>query len=220
MSTSPAAPNQFAEGRRRMVRDQIAARGIADPRVLQAMARVPRHLFVDAGLWGEAYEDHPLPIGEGQTISQPYIVALMTSLLRLTGCERVLEVGAGCGYQAAILGELAREVHTVEYRPALAARAKAALNGLGYSNVYVHVGDGSLGWPSAAPYDAILVAAFAPRVPPPLLEQLADGGRMALPVGDGGKQELQVWEKAGGALRSQEIIPVMFVPLVGAFGTR
>jgi protein-L-isoaspartate(D-aspartate) O-methyltransferase len=208
----------FSAARHRMVRDQIAARGIVDARLLAAFERVPRHLFVDAGLWGEAYEDHPLPIGEGQTISQPYIVALMTSLLELTGDERVLEVGTGCGYQAAILAELAREVHTIEYLPGLASQAAQTLSRLGYGAVHVHVGDGSLGWPSAAPFDAVLVAAAAPKVPPPLLAQLADEGRLVLPVGNRGLQQLEVWEKNGETFHREVIIPVVFVPLRGAYG--
>lgn len=210
--------DSFSAVRHRMVRDQIAARGIVDERLLAAFRRVPRHLFVDAGLWGDAYEDHPLPIGEGQTISQPYIVALMTSLLELAGDERVLEVGTGCGYQAAILAELTREVHTIEYLPGLASQAEATLTRLGYGAVHVHTGDGSLGWPSAAPFDAVLVAAAAPQVPPPLLVQLADGGRLVLPVGGRGLQHLEVWEKSGQTLHRQVIIPVVFVPLRGAFG--
>ncbi len=213
-------PDPYAEQRRRMVRDQIAARGIADLRVLAALECVPRHLFVDADLWGEAYEDHPLPIGEGQTISQPYIVALMTSLLRLAGRERVLEVGAGSGYQAAILGELAREVHTIEFRPTLAARAAATLHGLGYANIHLHTGDGSRGWPPAAPYNAIVVAAYAPRVPQPLIDQLANGGRMVLPVGERGFQMLEVWERVGAGMHRHPSIPVAFVPLVGEHGVK
>lgn len=214
----PPEIDPFAERRRRMVRNQIAARGIADARVLAAMERVPRHLFVDEALWGEAYEDHPLPIGYGQTISQPYIVALMTSLLGLTAGGRALEVGTGCGYQAAVLAELSGEVHTIEYRPELAARAAATLASLGYGAVHVHVGDGSLGCPFAAPFDAILVAAAAPRVPPPLLAQLSDGGRLVIPVGERGAQSLEVWEKAGEALTCQISIPVAFVPLKGVHG--
>ncbi|MEJ5223139.1 MAG: protein-L-isoaspartate(D-aspartate) O-methyltransferase [Anaerolineales bacterium] len=215
---TPTQADPFAEARRRMVREQVAARGIADARLLAAFERVPRHLFVDAASWGEAYEDHPLPIGYGQTISQPYIVALMTSLLSLMGDERVLEVGTGSGYQAAILAELAREVHTIEYRPELAARAAATLARLGYERVHVHTGDGTLGWPAAAPFDAVLVAAAAPRVPPPLLEQLVDGGRLVMPVGDRRLQYLEVWEKIGETLQNQVIIPVVFVPLRGAHG--
>ncbi len=217
---TPSDPDPYAELRRRMVRQQIAGRGITDARLLAAFERVPRHLFVAPNLWPQAYDDHPLPIGENQTISQPYIVALMTSLLRLTGSECVLEVGAGSGYQAAILGELARQVHTVEFRPGLAARAESVLRKLGYANVQVHVGDGSLGWPPAAPFHAILVAAGAPHTPPPLLTQLADGGRMVIPLGGQGLQHLAVWERQGDKFECTPSIPVVFVPLVGVHGVK
>src|SRR5437867_11913061 len=165
-----------------MVDEQLARRGITDPRVLEAMRRIPRHLFVDEGLAHSAYEDHPLPIGEGQTISQPYIVALMTSLLELTGREKVLEVGTGSGYQTAILGALARRVCSIERLPRLADRARARLERLAVDNVWIRVGNSALGWPDEAHLERMLVGAGGPSVPPPLELQLAEGGRMELPV--------------------------------------
>jgi len=204
--------------RERMVRIQIAGRGITASRVLQAMRRVPRHLFVPIDRRSSAYEDCALPIGYGQTISQPYIVALMSSLLELQGSEKVLEVGSGSGYQAAILGELAAEVHTIERLPELAAHARQTLTGLGYDHVTVHQGDGTTGLPLYAPYDGILVAASAPRVPRPLLAQLNDGGRMIIPVGSRHMQYLEVWVRRGDDYRCEENIPVAFVPLIGEHG--
>src|SRR3989441_1548089 len=159
-----------------MVDEQLARRGITDARVLDTMRRIPRHRFVEEGLAHSAYEDHPLPIGEGQTISQPYIVALMTSLLGLTGQEKVLEVGTGSGYQTAVLGALARRVCSIERLPRLAERARATLEALGVANVWIRVGNGALGWPDEAPFDRILVAAGGPSVPPPLVEQLVEAG--------------------------------------------
>ncbi len=204
--------------RHRMVVEQIMRRGIRDPRLLEAMKTVPRHLFVPEEVRHLAYADGPLPIGFGQTISQPFIVAFMTDLLRLKGDERVLEVGTGSGYQAAILAQLAREVHTVERIPPLAERAAALL--AAYPNVYCHQGDGSLGWPEAQPYDGIIVTAAAPRVPPSLLAQLADGGRLVLPVGSRGDQLLEVWEREGEEYKKREELPVAFVPLRGRDGWR
>ncbi len=213
------ADNYLLE-RKRMVEEQIAARGIRDPRLLAVMEALPRHLFVPADDLPWAYADGPLPIGHGQTISQPYIVALMTEELALSGSEHVLEVGTGSGYQAAILGRMAAEVHTVEVIPELASRAEGTLKGLGYENVHVHCADGSLGWLEAAPYDAILVAAAAPRVPKPLLEQLAEGGRMILPIGSHGFQQLEIWERRGARYKHRVNIPVAFVPLRGEHGFR
>lgn len=210
----------YERERLRMVDEQIARRGLQDPRLLSAMRTVPRHRFVPPDELDWAYSDGPLPIGHGQTISQPYIVALMTDRLHLAPTARVLEVGTGSGYQAAILGKMAAEVHTIEVIPELARRAEAILGELGFAHVHVHVGDGSLGWPEAAPYDGILVAAAAPDVPPPLLDQLAEGGRLVLPVGSRGFQELQVWERRGGALHCERGIPVAFVPLRGEHGWR
>jgi protein-L-isoaspartate(D-aspartate) O-methyltransferase len=208
----------FSAQQERMVREQIERRGLTDTRLLQAFRSVPRHHFVPLEERPRAYHDGPLPIGGGQTISQPYIVALMTSLLHLDGSQRVLEIGAGSGYQAAILGQLAESVHSVERLPELAERAAALLQALGSGNVFIHVGDGSLGWPQAAPYHAILVTAAAPRVPDPLLEQLAPGGRLVLPVGGRGGQELQVWERTPRGLQMENNIPVAFVPLRGKEG--
>ncbi len=203
---------------KRMVAEQIAARGVRDPRVLAAMQQVPRHSFVPAASLEEAYGDFPLPIGHGQTISQPYIVAYMTERLGLHGDEKVLEIGTGSGYQAAILGLLAREVHTVERIPALAEAARRRLAELGYTNATVHLSDGTLGLPQHAPYDAILVTAAAPEVPHPLLEQLADGGRLLAPVGDRGFQHLERWIRLGDTWQRQVLESVAFVPLIGQHG--
>lgn len=208
----------LAESRHRMVAKQLRPRGIHDPRVLAAFENVPRHLFVPPEYQTWAYDDAPQPIGYEQTISQPYIVALMSELLMLTGEERVLEVGTGSGYQAAILAKLAAEVHTVELLPDLAERARQTLTSLGLKNVHVHCADGSQGWPDCAPYQAILVAAAAPAVPPPLLEQLAQGGRLVLPVGARGVQRLELWRRAGDAFSSETILPVSFVLLHGKHG--
>ncbi|KAF0107263.1 MAG: protein-L-isoaspartate(D-aspartate) O-methyltransferase [Anaerolineaceae bacterium] len=210
--------DEYRAERKRMVTEQIARRGILDPRLLAVMESVPRHRFVPPDELAHAHADGPLSIGHGQTISQPYIVALMTELLQLTASARVLEVGAGSGYQAAVLAGLAAEVHTVEVIPELARRAEETLAALGYSNVRVHPGDGSLGWPEAAPYDGILVAAAAPEVPPPLLAQLAEGGRLVLPVGGRGFQQLEVWENNGGQFACGKNIAVAFVPLRGVHG--
>jgi protein-L-isoaspartate(D-aspartate) O-methyltransferase len=203
--------------RERMVEEQLVRRGITDARVLDAMRRIPRHRFVGEGLAHSAYEDHPLPIGEGQTISQPYIVALMTSLLELTGTEKVLEVGTGSGYQTAVLGALARRVCSIERLPRLADRARATLEALGVANVWIRVGNGALGWPDEAPFDRILVAAGGPSVPPPLVEQLAEGGRLILPVGSADEQILTVVERAGGGTRSWTCGECKFVKLVGKY---
>jgi protein-L-isoaspartate(D-aspartate) O-methyltransferase len=203
--------------RARMVDDQLARRGITDERVLTAMRRVPRHLFVDEALRDRAYGDHALPIGEEQTISQPYIVALMTSLLALTGREKVLEIGTGSGYQTAVLAELARRVCSIERLPRLAQRGRALLDGLGYANVWVRVGGGTLGWPDEAPFDRIIVTAGGPSVPPPLLEQLAPDGRMVLPLGDQEAQTLTVVERTGGTMKLTPHGDCKFVRLVGKY---
>ena len=210
--------DKFLDERKRMVEDQIARRGILDPRLLAVMESVPRHRFVPADNLTWAYSDGPLPIGHGQTISQPYIVALMTGLLELKGDERVLEVGTGSGYQAAILARMAGEVHTVEFIPELAGRAEEVLAELGFANVHVHAGDGSLGWPAAAPYAGILVAAAAPSAPEPLLAQLAEGGRLVIPVGSHGFQQLEVWKRNGNQYEHKTNIAVAFVPLRGEHG--
>ncbi len=201
-----------------MVRQQIVQRGLRTPSLLEALRAVPRHRFVPQSYLEQAYNDCPLPIGQGQTISQPYIVAAMIDLLQLGGEERVLEVGCGSGYQAAVLGRMAREVHSIELLPGLASRAASILRELDVENVYVHLGDGGLGWPQAAPYQGILVAAAAPAAPPVLLAQLAEGGRLVVPVGPKGKQELQVWKRCAGELRKKTIFQVSFVPLRGAAG--
>ena len=208
----------FLEERKRMVARQLQARRINDRRVLDAFESIPRHLFVPEDEREWAYEDGPLPIGFRQTISQPYIVAYMTQLLDLTGSERVLEVGTGSGYQAAILSRLAAEVHTIELIPALAERAAQVLAEVGAANVFLHIGDGSQGWSEAAPYDAIIVTAAAPRVPRSLLGQLADHGRMILPVGESGFQELELWMRAGHSFSHESLLPVAFVPLRGKEG--
>jgi protein-L-isoaspartate(D-aspartate) O-methyltransferase len=207
----------FERDRTRMVEDQLVRRGIVDERVLGAMRRVPRHLFVDEALRDRAYGDHALPIGEEQMISQPYIVALMSSLLGLTGQEKVLEVGTGSGYQTAVLAELARRVCSIERLPRLAQRARTVLDGRGYSNVWIRVGSGTLGWLDEAPFDHILVAAGSPAVPPPLFEQLAPGGRMVLPLGDIEGQTLTVVENAGGTMKLTPHGDCKFVRLVGKY---
>jgi protein-L-isoaspartate(D-aspartate) O-methyltransferase len=201
-----------------MVETQLARRGVGDPRVLAAMRKVPRHLFVDEALRDRAYGDHPLPIGESQTISQPFIVGLMSELLALDGSEKVLEVGTGSGYQAAILAELSRRVCSIERRAPLASAARALLEALGYTNVWVRVGCGTLGWPDEAPFDRILVGASAPAVPPPLVEQLAEGGRMVLPLGDESGQTLSIVEKTDGRVQTTAHSPCMFVKLIGKYG--
>ncbi|NPV59181.1 MAG: protein-L-isoaspartate(D-aspartate) O-methyltransferase [Actinobacteria bacterium] len=208
----------YTKARKAMVRQQIAARGVDDPRVLEAMSKVPRHLFVPAHLADRAYDDSPLPIGEGQTISQPYMVAWMTELLRLEKDSRVLEIGTGSGYQAAVLCELAREVFTIEKIPELAREAERRLSSLGYRNFRVRVGDGTLGWPEEAPFDGIIVTAGAPSVPQPLTEQLAEGGRLVIPVGPSGMQMLTVIERRGGGFTHSEEGSCVFVPLVGEHG--
>jgi protein-L-isoaspartate(D-aspartate) O-methyltransferase len=199
-----AGSGRFARERERMVEEQVVARGVRDARVIEALR-------------DRAYGDHPLPIGEGQTISQPFIVARMTELLQLTGREKVLEVGTGCGYQAAVLAELAARVCTIERIPRLAARARDTLEGLGYRNVWVRAANGTLGWPDQAPFDRILVAAGGPAVPPPLFEQLAEGGRMVIPVGDATNQVLQVIEKVAGVPRVTRDSGCVFVKLVGKY---
>jgi len=204
--------------RERMVETQIKARGIKDERVLKAMLKVPRHLFVDEALRDQAYGDFPLPIGEGQTISQPYIVALMTEALELKGNERVLEVGTGSGYQTAILAELALWVYTIERFFTLLERAKKVLTELGYKNISFKLDDGTLGWKEVAPFDAIIVTAASPDIPPPLVEQLSEGGRIVIPVGDEFSQTLIKGVKKGGKLHTKALEPVRFVKLVGAYG--
>jgi protein-L-isoaspartate(D-aspartate) O-methyltransferase len=203
----------FARERRLMTDVQIRARGVRDPLVLDAMGRVPRHLFVPEGLRPHAYADEPLPIGDGQTISQPYIVAYMTAALRLGGGERVLEIGTGSGYQTAVLAEIAGEVRTIEIVEPLALRARAVLESLGYENIHFRVGDGSQGWPEAGPFDGIIVTAAAPVLPAALEAQLAVGGRMIAPVGTD-LQELILVRRTSKGWDRDRLLAVRFVPLV------
>jgi len=215
-TTAPAPSAERPDaGRERMVKEQIEGRGIKDPLTLAALRKVPRHLFVPDAATSEAYGDFPLPIGHGQTISQPYIVAFMTEALGLRGGEKVLEIGTGSAYQAAVLAEIAGKVYTIEIVPELAEQSRERLARLGYRNVEVRAGDGYLGWPEAAPFDAIIVTAAAPRIPEPLKQQLADGGRLVLPVGDE-HQELIVVTRRGAAFDERRVLPVRFVPMTGA----
>jgi len=212
----PAGAADREAERLAMVRTQIEARGIRDARVLDALRAVERHRFVPEDLSGQAYADRPLPIGEGQTISQPYIVALMSELLDLSGDERVLEVGTGSGYQAAVLARLAREVFTIEIKPVLQARAARLLTGMGLRNVTAVAGDGYHGIPSEAPFDAIMITAAVDHVPPPLLAQLVDGGRLVLPLGHPfAYQDLVVVTRKGAAYTVDHVLPVSFVPMTG-----
>lgn len=208
----------FQKARKRMVERQIARRGINSPRILEAFLDIPRHLFIPENQHLFAYEDGPLPIGKGQTISQPYIVAYMTKHLNLAGNERVLEIGTGSGYQAAILGKLAAEVHTVERHHSLAEKATQLLADLGFENIRVHLGDGTIGLLEFAPYDAIMVTAAAPDVPVPLLDQLADGGRLIMPVGGRAGQVLHLYQRRGKEIIKDDLTPVAFVPLIGDHG--
>ena len=208
----------FEAVRRQMVRRQIRDRGVGSVRVLEAMASVPRHLFVPVEYISSAYADEPLPIGQGQTISQPFMVAAMADALALQGRERVLEVGAGSGYQAAVLSRLAQEVIAVEAQPVLAASARERLARLGYTNVRIEEGDGSLGWAADAPYEGILVTAAAPAVPPPLLDQLAESGHLVIPVGTMEYQELMRIGKFGGRTIQEGLRACRFVPLRGLYG--
>jgi protein-L-isoaspartate(D-aspartate) O-methyltransferase len=210
----------FEKERSRMVDEQIAFRGVTDPRVLAVMGKVPRHAFMPEALRTQAYGDHAMPIGEGQTISQPYIVAWMTELLRLEGEESVLEIGTGTGYQSALLGLLARKVYSVERIAALADSARERLASLGLENIEVVVGDGSRGLPEHAPYQDIIVTAGSPQVPQALVEQLADGGRLVIPVGTASMQMLTLVEKRGSEVVTRELGNCVFVPLVGKYGWR
>ena len=220
MWSPDAGVDEFAAARRAMVEDQVRRRGVASPEVLEAMLSVPRHEFVPAEFQADAYADKPLPIGEGQTISQPFMVGAMTAALELTGSERVLEVGTGSGYQAAVLSLLAREVISIESHTSLALAAQERLVRLGYANVHVHNGDGSLGFADAAPYDAILITAAAPEIPPLLASQLRDGGRLVIPVGSQENQELLQARKEVGVLHTRVLFDCKFVPLLGRYGWR
>ena len=226
LSSPGGEPDEFDAGRRQMLKEVLADAAATashiggpsfSPAVVAAMGKVERHRFVPARLAAQAYFNRPLPIGHGQTISQPYIVALMTDLLELGSADRVLEVGAGSGYQAAVLSKLAKTVHTVEIVPALARACRERLARLGYANVFVHEGDGGAGWAAEAPFDAIIATAAARRVPPALAEQLKPGGRMAIPLGEeGGPQELLLLAKdARGQISARPVLPVRFVPLTG-----
>jgi protein-L-isoaspartate(D-aspartate) O-methyltransferase len=211
-----ASDDRYAAARRRMVAEDLRGRDIRDPAVLAAMEKVPRHLFVDERFGPEAYDDHPLPIGQGQTISQPYIVALMTQCLSLKPSDRVLEIGTGSGYQAAVLAELAGRVYTIELQPQLADQAERLLKKLGYDRVRVRCGDGFFGWPDEAPFDAIILTCAPDTIPRPLVEQLRDGGRIIAPVGGVLQvQELVLGTKKNGKLAQQTLIPVRFVPMRG-----
>ena len=211
---APSVVDPFSPQRERMVVEQIESRGVRDPAVLAAMRQVPRHLFIPEPLRGQAYEDHPVVIGLGQTISQPYIVALMTELARPRAGMKVLEVGTGSGYQAAVLAEIVGTVHTIEIVPELGHRAAKTLGELGYRNVQTYIGDGFDGRPEDAPFDAILVTAAPETIPPPLLEQLALGGRLVIPVGSA-EQELVVVTKSKDGYSRESVIPVRFVPMTG-----
>jgi len=208
----------FDKERSRMVDEQIAFRGVTDPRVLAVMGKVPRHEFMPEALRTQAYGDHAMPIGEGQTISQPYIVALMTELLELKGDERVLEIGTGSGYQAAVLAELCQKVFTIERVKTLADKARATLDRLGYKNVVMKVYDGTYGWKEMSPFDAIIVTAAAPDVPDTLVDQLKDGGRLVIPVGERYSQVLMKVIKSPSGVVTKTSIPCVFVPLIGAKG--
>jgi protein-L-isoaspartate(D-aspartate) O-methyltransferase len=210
----------YAELRKKMVRQQIAARGVSEKRVLEAMLHVPRHLFVPEEIRDRAYEDSPLPIGDGQTISQPYMVAWMTELLEIKELDRVLEIGTGSGYQAAILCELGGDIFSIEKYASLGRAAEDRLRYLGYQNFHLLVGDGTLGWPEEAPFDGILVTAGSPSVPQPLLEQLAEGGRLVIPVGPSGMQMLKRIRHKGNEFLTSDEGTCVFVPLVGRFGWR
>jgi protein-L-isoaspartate(D-aspartate) O-methyltransferase len=212
-----AQPDRFLFQREEMVRTQLLERAIRDERLLRAMSRVPRHEFIAPAHQEHAYADHPVPIGEGQTISQPYIVALTVQALQLTSSSKVLEIGTGSGYQTAILAELSSGVYSLERLPGLKASAENALQRLGYTNASLAVGDGSEGWPEYAPYHAIAVSAAAPEIPPPLIAQLADGGRMVIPVGPEDAQRLEIVFKQDGQVHIHYLEGCRFVPLIGAW---
>jgi protein-L-isoaspartate(D-aspartate) O-methyltransferase len=210
--------DKFRDLREAMVADQLASRGISDKLVLDAMKKVPRHKFLPKELEASAYEDFALPIGEGQTISQPYMVAIMTEKLGLSGGEKVLEIGTGSGYQSAVLAEIAKEVYSIEMVPSLAERSRKLLEGLGYKNITITSGDGTLGLPEKAPFNGIIVTAGAPSIPKTLTDQLADGGKLVIPVGERFIQTLTIVTKRGGRLYIEESIGCVFVPLVGKYG--
>ena len=210
--------NDWSKTRLKMVEEQIVARGIRDPRVIAALKKIPRHLFVEEALQGQAYTDHPLPIGEKQTISQPYMVALMTEALQLTGKEKVLEIGAGSGYQTAVLAEVAKAVFSIERILALTLRARKLLEDLGYGNAEIKFSDGTQGWVEESPFDGIIVTAGAPDVPQPLVDQLAMGGRLVIPVGDAYVQDLLRITKTEEGIRREDLGGCRFVKLIGRYG--
>jgi protein-L-isoaspartate(D-aspartate) O-methyltransferase len=210
--------HDYRLAREKMVKTQLVPRGISDQKVLEAMAKIHRHLFVEEALIGEAYNDHPLPIGHKQTISQPYIVALMTEALELKGTEKVLEIGTGSGYQTAILAELSGAVYTVERIEPLLVKSKQLLQELGYTNIQFKVSDGTVGWQEFAPYDAIMVTAGAPKIPQPLLDQLADGGRMVIPIGNRYSQDLIRMKRDKNRFLEKNLGGCRFVDLVGNHG--
>jgi len=210
--------NRYEQQREAMVATQIEGRGVKDPRVLAAMRKIPRHIFVQEALWERAYDDHPLPIGEGQTISQPYMVAVMTEALKLKGEEKILEIGTGSGYQTAILAELSEQVFTIERIDLLTKMARRNLDRLGYTNVVFRTGDGTIGWQDQAPFDGILVTAGAPTVPRYLFEQLAENGRMVVPIGGMHGQELMLVRKKDGQPIKTRYFGCVFVPLIGKDG--
>jgi protein-L-isoaspartate(D-aspartate) O-methyltransferase len=216
-SVAASGSDPFVEARQRMVTSQLvgASRGITNANVLSAMSKVPRHEFVPQRLRAQAYDDHPLPIGYGQTISQPFIVAFMTQELDPKPCHRVLEIGTGSGYQTAVLAELVTEVYTIEIVEELATRAAADLTRLGYTNVHVRAGDGYKGWSEAAPFDSVIVTCAPEHVPQPLIDQLKDGGRVIIPLGQLWGQELVLLRKQGGKLEQHAVLPVQFVPMTG-----
>lgn len=219
MGGEPMNSDPYSIARRNMVERQLVGRGIADQRVIQAMLAVPRHLFIEEALQGQAYSDFPLPIGERQTISQPYMVARMTEALALLGCERILEIGTGSGYQAAVLSKVVSRVYTVERIPALARRARKILDAIGCANVQIKVGDGTLGWAEEAPFDGIMVTAGAPAVPDEYRCQLAIGGRLVIPVGGAQSQALlRITRLSEARFQQEELIGCRFVPLIGVHG--
>ena len=213
--------NEYTSKRQRMIETQLLPRGIKDPRVIAAMRKVPRHLFLDEALWPEAYEDRPVPIGEKQTISQPFIVAIMTEALKLSGTEKILEIGTGSGYQAAVLAELAEQVYSIERLPSIAKRARRVLDELKYANIVITIGDGTLGWKEHSPYDGIIVTAASPYPPKTLLEQLKVGGRLIIPIGDEFTQDLTLYIRDSDKDYSKESYGgCRFVKLIGEQGWR
>lgn len=210
--------DRYSTIREKMVHEQIIARGVKDPRTLEAMMTVPRHLFVDDAMRARAYGDYPLPIAAGQTISQPYIVSCMTEALQLQGHEKVLEIGTGSGYQAAVLSRLCEQVYTVERINTLLVSARKVFDALRYYNIQAKLDDGTMGWPENGPYDAVIVTAGGHKIPPPLIDQLADPGRLIIPVGDQHVQELQLLTKSDGEVRVEVISNVRFVDLIGQHG--